>query len=104
MLSEVWNVCRFLFSRACGLCDKIDKGFQIFDASRQLLFEVKSEWEGVVNSKIMSIFCRHHLDDFKLGRVFEKLEEGRQMTDVARNLHSVVSRFHAAFHIFGMCN
>ncbi|GFV32694.1 transposable element Tcb2 transposase [Trichonephila clavipes] len=38
---------------------------------------------------------RHHIDDFMRGRIIGKLEEGRKITDVARDFdiaHSVVSR------------
>ncbi|GFV43016.1 transposable element Tcb1 transposase [Trichonephila clavipes] len=38
---------------------------------------------------------RHHIDDFMRGRIIEKIEEGRKITDVAREFdiaHGVVSR------------
>ncbi|GFV04670.1 hypothetical protein TNCV_1390011 [Trichonephila clavipes] len=38
---------------------------------------------------------RHHIDDFMRGRIIGKIEEGRKITDVAREFdiaHSVVSR------------
>ncbi|GFT13320.1 hypothetical protein TNCV_1550841 [Trichonephila clavipes] len=38
---------------------------------------------------------RHHIDDFMRGRLIGKIEEGRKITDVAREFdiaHSIVSR------------
>ncbi|GFU56374.1 hypothetical protein TNCV_2608991 [Trichonephila clavipes] len=45
--------------------------------------------------KIFGMSSRHHIDDFILGRIIGKIEEGRNITDVAREFdiaHSVVSR------------
>ncbi|GFV82843.1 transposable element Tcb2 transposase [Trichonephila clavipes] len=50
---------------------------------------------------------RHHIDDFMRGRIVEKIEEGRKITDVARefdNAHSVVSRLWKSFKTTGMCS
>ncbi|GFV32685.1 hypothetical protein TNCV_441771 [Trichonephila clavipes] len=49
---------------------------------------------------------RHHIDDFMRGRVIGKLEEGRKITDVARDFdiaHIVVSRLWKSFKTTGMC-
>ncbi|GFW10367.1 transposable element Tcb2 transposase [Trichonephila clavipes] len=43
---------------------------------------------------------RHHIDDFMRGRIIGKIEEGRNITDVAREFdiaHSVVSRLWKSF-------
>ncbi|GFY16449.1 transposable element Tcb2 transposase [Trichonephila clavipes] len=43
---------------------------------------------------------RHHIDDFMRGRIIGKIEEGRKITDVAREFdiaHSVVSRLWKSF-------
>ncbi|GFW61843.1 transposable element Tcb2 transposase [Trichonephila clavipes] len=48
---------------------------------------------------------RHHTDDFMRGRIIGKIEEGRKITDVARELdiaHSVVSRLWKSFKTTGM--
>ncbi|GFW31804.1 transposable element Tcb2 transposase [Trichonephila clavipes] len=48
---------------------------------------------------------RHHIDDFMRGRIIGKIEEGRKITDVAREFeiaHSVVSR--KSFKTTGMCS
>ncbi|GFU86636.1 hypothetical protein TNCV_3977351 [Trichonephila clavipes] len=48
---------------------------------------------------------RHHIDDFMRGRIFGKIEEGRKITDVAREFdiaHSVVSRLWKSFKTTGM--
>ncbi|GFU83388.1 transposable element Tcb2 transposase [Trichonephila clavipes] len=49
---------------------------------------------------------RHHIDDFKRGRIIGKIE-GRKITDVAREFdiaHSVVSRLWKSFKTTGMCS
>ncbi|GFU76090.1 hypothetical protein TNCV_677691 [Trichonephila clavipes] len=49
---------------------------------------------------------RHHVDDFMRGRILGKIEEGRKITDVAREFdiaHSVVSRLWKSFKTTGMC-
>ncbi|GFW44881.1 transposable element Tcb2 transposase [Trichonephila clavipes] len=48
---------------------------------------------------------RHHIDDFMRGRIIGKIEEGRKITDVARELdiaHRVVSRLRKSFKTTGM--
>ncbi|GFV31265.1 transposable element Tcb2 transposase [Trichonephila clavipes] len=50
---------------------------------------------------------RHHIDDFMRGRIIGKIEEGRKITDVAREIdiaHSVVSRLWKSFKTSGMCS
>ena len=50
--------------------------------------------------EIFGMSSRHHLDDFMRGRIIEKIEEGRKITDVAREFdiaHSVVSRLWKSF-------
>ncbi|GFW48869.1 transposable element Tcb1 transposase [Trichonephila clavipes] len=50
---------------------------------------------------------RHHIDDFMRGRFIGKIEEGRKITDVAREfdiVHSVVSRLWKTFKTTGMCS
>ncbi|GFV70372.1 transposable element Tcb2 transposase [Trichonephila clavipes] len=50
---------------------------------------------------------RHLIDDFMRGRIIGKIEEGRKITDVARELdiaHSVVSRLLKSFKTTGMCS
>ncbi|GFT77880.1 transposable element Tcb1 transposase [Trichonephila clavipes] len=50
---------------------------------------------------------RHHIDDFMRGRIIGKIEEGRKITDVAREFdiaHSVVSRLWKSFRTTGMCS
>ncbi|GFX32664.1 transposable element Tcb2 transposase [Trichonephila clavipes] len=45
---------------------------------------------------------RHHIDDFMRGRIIGKIEEGRKITDVAREFdiaHSVVSRLWKSFKL-----
>ncbi|GFV63726.1 transposable element Tcb1 transposase [Trichonephila clavipes] len=49
---------------------------------------------------------RHHTDDFMRGRIIGKIEEGRKITDVAREFdiaHSVFSRLWKSFKTTGMC-
>ncbi|GFU86356.1 retrovirus-related Pol polyprotein from transposon 297 [Trichonephila clavipes] len=49
---------------------------------------------------------RHHIDDFMRGRIIGKIEEGRKITNVAREFdiaHSVVSRLWKSFKTTGMC-
>ncbi|GFV91929.1 transposable element Tcb1 transposase [Trichonephila clavipes] len=50
---------------------------------------------------------RHHIDDFVRGRIIGKIEEGRKITDVAREFdiaHSVVSRLWKSLKTTGMCS
>ncbi|GFV11602.1 transposable element Tcb1 transposase [Trichonephila clavipes] len=50
---------------------------------------------------------RHHIDDFMRGRIIGKIEEGRKITDVAREFditHSGVSRLWKSFKTTGMCS
>ncbi|GFS74495.1 transposable element Tcb2 transposase [Trichonephila clavipes] len=50
---------------------------------------------------------RHHKVDFMRGRIIGKIEEGRTITDVAREFdiaHSVVSRLWKSFKTTGMCS
>ncbi|GFX27152.1 transposable element Tcb2 transposase [Trichonephila clavipes] len=50
---------------------------------------------------------RHHIDDFMRGRIIGKIEEGRKITDVAREFdiaHSVVSRLWKSFQTTGKCS
>ncbi|GFV22154.1 hypothetical protein TNCV_235801 [Trichonephila clavipes] len=51
------------------------------------------------------MYSRHHIDDFMRGRIIGKIEEGRKITDVAREFdiaHSVVSRLWKSFKTTGM--
>ncbi|GFW76573.1 transposable element Tcb2 transposase [Trichonephila clavipes] len=48
---------------------------------------------------------RHHIEDFMRGRIIGRIEEGRKVTDVAREFdiaHSVVSRLWKSFKTTGM--
>ncbi|GFU39002.1 transposable element Tc1 transposase [Trichonephila clavipes] len=50
---------------------------------------------------------RHHIDDFMRGQIIGKIEEGRKITDVAREYdiaHSVVSWLWKSFKTTGMCS
>ncbi|GFW44868.1 HTH_Tnp_Tc3_2 domain-containing protein [Trichonephila clavipes] len=50
---------------------------------------------------------RNHIDDFMRGRIIGKIEEGRKITDVAREFdiaHSVVSRLWTSFKTTGVCS
>ncbi|GFT47185.1 transposable element Tcb1 transposase [Trichonephila clavipes] len=50
---------------------------------------------------------RHPIEDFMRGRIIGKIEEGRKITDVAREFdiaHSVVSRLWKSFKTTGMCS
>ncbi|GFV99845.1 transposable element Tcb1 transposase [Trichonephila clavipes] len=57
--------------------------------------------------KIFGMSSGHHIDDFMRGRIIGKIEEGRKITDVAREFdiaHSVVSRLWKSFKTTGMCS
>ncbi|GFX27733.1 uncharacterized protein TNCV_3662201 [Trichonephila clavipes] len=50
---------------------------------------------------------RYHIDDFMRGRIIGMIEEGRKITDIAREFdiaHSVVSRLWKSFKTTGMCS
>ncbi|GFU42041.1 transposable element Tcb2 transposase [Trichonephila clavipes] len=55
--------------------------------------------------KIFGVSSRHHIDDFMRSRIIGKIEEGRKITDVAREFdiaHSVVSQLWKSFKTTGM--
>ncbi|GFW82347.1 transposable element Tcb2 transposase [Trichonephila clavipes] len=57
--------------------------------------------------KMFGMSSRHHIDVFMRGRIIGKIEEGRKITDVAREFdiaHSVVSRLWKSFKTTGMCS
>ncbi|GFX78725.1 hypothetical protein TNCV_3695611 [Trichonephila clavipes] len=57
--------------------------------------------------KIFGMSSRHHIDSFMRGRIIGKIEEGRKITNVAREFdiaHSVVSRVWKSFKTSGMCS
>ncbi|GFU86471.1 uncharacterized protein TNCV_1418231 [Trichonephila clavipes] len=57
--------------------------------------------------KIFGRSSRHHIDDFMRDRIIGKIEEGRKITDVAREFdiaHSAVSRLWKSFKTSGMCS
>ncbi|GFX75507.1 transposable element Tcb1 transposase [Trichonephila clavipes] len=57
--------------------------------------------------KIFGMSSRHNIDDFMRGRIIGKIEEGRKITDVAREFdiaHSVVSRLWKSLKTTGMCS
>ncbi|GFV58475.1 uncharacterized protein TNCV_2116831 [Trichonephila clavipes] len=50
---------------------------------------------------------QHPIDDFMRGRIIGKIEEGRKITDVAKEFditHSVLSRLWKSFKTTGMCS
>ncbi|GFW06620.1 HTH_Tnp_Tc3_2 domain-containing protein [Trichonephila clavipes] len=68
----------------------------------------RSHWKDLIDElKIFGMSSRHHIDDFMRGRIIGKIEEGRKITDVAREFdiaHSVVSRLWKSFKTTGMCS
>ncbi|GFY13475.1 transposable element Tcb1 transposase [Trichonephila clavipes] len=57
--------------------------------------------------KIFGMSSRHLIDDLMRGRIIGTIEEGRKITDVAREFdiaHSVVSRLWKSFKTTGMCS
>ncbi|GFX42011.1 hypothetical protein TNCV_4516191 [Trichonephila clavipes] len=42
---------------------------------------------------------RHHIDDFMRGRIIGKIEEGRKITDVAREFDIIALLFTAGSHL-----
>ena len=57
--------------------------------------------------EIFGMSSRHHLDDFMRGQIIGKIEEGRKITDVAKEFniaHSVVSRLVKSFKTTEMCS
>ncbi|GFT44622.1 transposable element Tcb1 transposase [Trichonephila clavipes] len=65
-------------------------------------------WKDLIDElKISGMSSRHHIHDFMRGRIIGKIEEGRKITDVAREFdiaHSVVSRLWKSFKTSGMCS
>ncbi|GFX48663.1 hypothetical protein TNCV_585601 [Trichonephila clavipes] len=97
-----------IFSHVCSSRDSVHKSFKGFDACGQLLFQVKIYRKDLIDElKIFGMSSRHHIDDFMRGRIIGKIEEGREITDVAREFdiaHSVVSRLWKSFKTTGMCS
>ncbi|GFT81517.1 hypothetical protein TNCV_3673661 [Trichonephila clavipes] len=61
----------------------------------RLLLSVVKRKDLIDELKIFGMSSRRHIDDFMRGRIIGKIEEGRKITDVAREFdiaHSVVSR------------
>ncbi|GFW44192.1 hypothetical protein TNCV_3855531 [Trichonephila clavipes] len=71
-------------------------------------FHTMVTWKDLIDElKIFGMSSRHHIDDFMRGRIIGKIEEGRKITDVAREFdiaHSVVSRLWKSFKTTGMCS
>ncbi|GFX94542.1 transposable element Tcb1 transposase [Trichonephila clavipes] len=71
-------------------------------------FKSKSYRKDLIDElKIFGMSSRHHIEDFMRGRIIEKIEDGRKITDVAREFdiaHSVVSRLWKSFKTTGMCS
>ncbi|GFS48518.1 hypothetical protein TNCV_309581 [Trichonephila clavipes] len=98
-----------IFFHVCSSRDSIHKSFKGFDACGQLLFKSKFYRKDLIDElKIFGMSSRHHIDDFMRGRIIGKIEEGRKITDVAREFdiaHSVVSRlWEVIYKITGMCS
>ncbi|GFV38310.1 transposable element Tcb2 transposase [Trichonephila clavipes] len=97
-----------IFFHVCSSRDSVRKSFKGFDTCGQLLFQVKSFTEDLIDElKVFGMSSRHHIDDFMRGRIIGKIEEGRKITDVAREFniaHSVVSRLWKSFKTTGMCS
>ncbi|GFU77586.1 hypothetical protein TNCV_3499581 [Trichonephila clavipes] len=67
----------------------------IGNLNSQLYISQVSRKDLIDELKIFGMSSRHHIDDFMRGRIIGKIEEGRKITDVAREFdiaHSVVSR------------
>ncbi|GFT42244.1 transposable element Tcb2 transposase [Trichonephila clavipes] len=80
------------------------KGVQLPINKAFLLFHRK---DLIDELKIFGMSSRHFIDDFMHGRIIGKIEEGRKITDVAREFdiaHSVVSRLWKSFKTTGMCS
>ncbi|GFU36111.1 uncharacterized protein TNCV_2343191 [Trichonephila clavipes] len=73
----------------------------IADIRPQMLEKLIENWTFRLN------YIRASRDDFMRGRIIGKIEEGRKITDVAREFdiaHSVVSRLWKSFKTTGMCS
>ncbi|GFX08470.1 uncharacterized protein TNCV_3269591 [Trichonephila clavipes] len=74
-----------------------------FDESAVLVTSWKNVLEKIADTSKLKAFD----DDFTRGRIIGKIEEGRKITDVAREFdiaHSVVSRLWKSFKTTGMCS
>ncbi|GFV72918.1 hypothetical protein TNCV_1974651 [Trichonephila clavipes] len=96
------------FFHVCSSRDSVHKSFKGFDACGQLLFQVKVLQKDLIDElKIFGMSSRQHIDYFIRGRIIGKIEEGRKITDVAREFdiaHSVVSWLWKSFKTTGMCS
>ncbi|GFW50896.1 transposable element Tcb1 transposase [Trichonephila clavipes] len=97
-----------IFFHVCSSRYSVHKSFKGFDACGQLLFQVKVLQKDLIDEhKIFGISSRHHIDDFFPGRIIGKIEEGRKITDVAREFdiaHSVASRLWKSFKTTEICS
>ncbi|GFW14476.1 hypothetical protein TNCV_2358001 [Trichonephila clavipes] len=77
-----------------------------FQTNLPIVFSVPNNYANMIQwATHMS--SRHHIDDFMRGRIIGKIEEGRKITDVAREFdiaHSVVSRLWKSFKTTVMCS
>ncbi|GFV45201.1 putative sodium-dependent multivitamin transporter [Trichonephila clavipes] len=110
-----------LFCCFCGLiiyvyfrsCDPLTSPVSPIESADQVLTRVdsccfKSKFyrkDLIDELKIFGMSSRHHIDNFMRGRIIGKIEEGRKITDVAREFniaHSLVSRLWKSFKTTGM--
>ncbi|GFV23784.1 transposable element Tc1 transposase [Trichonephila clavipes] len=76
--------------------------------NRLIYPQILTRWKDLIDElKIFGMSSRHHIDDFMRGQIIGKIEEGRKITDVAKEFdiaHSVVSRLWKSFKTTGMCS
>ncbi|GFT94620.1 fatty acid synthase [Trichonephila clavipes] len=88
--SETVALCRFVEQFASG------SSLRVLTRVDSCCFKSKFYSKDLIDElKIFGMSSRHHIDDFMRGRIIGKIEEGRKITDVAREFdiaHSVVSR------------
>ncbi|GFW32602.1 transposable element Tcb1 transposase [Trichonephila clavipes] len=84
------------------------RALKVLTRVKSCCFKSKFYWQDLIDElKIFGLSSRHHIDDFMHGRIIGKIEEGRKITDVAREFditHSVVSRLWKSFKTTGMCS
>ncbi|GFU98095.1 hypothetical protein TNCV_1491191 [Trichonephila clavipes] len=78
-------------------------------ALNKLIFDLnrRSQVYAEYRKKLKFLMDLQHQNDFMRGRIIGKIEEGRKITDVAREFgiaHSVVSRLWKSFKTTGMCS
>ncbi|GFT91189.1 uncharacterized protein TNCV_4044271 [Trichonephila clavipes] len=97
-----------VYDAVCSFNDAFIRALKVLTRVDSCCFKSKFYRKDLIDElKIFGISSRHHIDDFFRGRIIGKIEEGRKITDVAREFdiaHSVASRLWKSFKTTEICS